>query len=83
MLTMVPFFAQMIAIVIWASLFFLLINAPLAASDRRGRPGPIRSDKTADPFPLESGRGRPLVWRKVGAVWIAGDQPSLSKSRNR
>ena len=83
MLTMVPFFAQMIAIVIWASLFFLLINAPLAASDRSGLRGSAWSDKSVDPFSLDAGKGRPLVWRKVGTVWVAGDGPSLSRCRSR
>ena len=83
MLSMVPFIAQMIAIVVWASLFFLLINAPLAASDRLRRRDLVWNDKPADPFPLDAGKGRPLVWRKVGTAWVTGDGPSLSRSRSR
>ena len=84
MLTMVPFFAQMIAIVVWASLFFLLINAPLTSGARRGRGMPAWNEKTADPLPLDAGKGRPLVWRKLGTTWVPiEDHCSINSCRSR
>ena len=80
--TMLPLLAQVIAIVVWASFFFLLVNAPLAASSRSGRGTQPRHSETADPLSLAAGRGRPLVWRRTSRGWSQGEFPPINSYRS-
>ncbi len=83
MLTSLPVLVQVIAIVIWASFFFLLVNAPMAGNARDGRGSSAHDGATASPASPRAKRGRPSRWNRDPDAWGSSDLVPINNYRNR